>query len=70
MTYEKFKAWVNSYCELANVKCRFSCEDGRFFAYAGGVKFFGNNDSRKVTIRWGSGHQAQVSATQCLGAQR
>lgn len=38
----------------------FDEEAGRHFAFMGDVRITGNTVSRKLTVRWGSGHQAQV----------
>lgn len=64
MKYEKF---VESITEIAaksgeEVQIRFDNEDGKFTGIASnGVRFFGNSNGFKITVRWGSGHTAQFT---------
>lgn len=36
----------------------FDEETGRHFAFLGDVRITGNTMSKKLTVRWGSGHQS------------
>ena len=63
MAYEVFKNKIKSLIERAGggISVRFSndTENGRFFANCSdGTLIIGNPSSLKVTVRYGSGHQA------------
>lgn len=64
MSKEVFKSKV---CNLirnsgtgAAVIFDFDEETGRHFAFLGDVRITGNTVSKKLTVRWGSGHQGLV----------
>lgn len=66
MNYERFKARVNTLIARAGggISVRFSRDPdkGRFFANCSdGTTIVGNQSSLKVTVKFGSGHQAMAT---------
>lgn len=66
MSYEVFQRRVNALIDRAGggIKVRFSEDDekGRYFAKCSdGTTIIGNPSSIKVTVRFGSGHQAMAN---------
>ena len=66
MSYEVFKRKVNALINRADagIKVRFhhDAEHGRFFAkFSDGTTIIGNSSAMKVTVRFGSGHQAMAA---------
>lgn len=63
MSYQVFQSRVLSLLEKSNsgLSVNFNNEDGKFMAnFSDGTRIIGNPVSNKVTIRWGSGHQANT----------
>lgn len=65
MSYEAFVAMVNALItrKKLNIKPRFynDTEKGKYYANCVDVKIIGNSLSKKVTVKWGSGHTAMAS---------
>lgn len=65
MSYEAFKAMVNALIirKKLNIKARFynDTEKGMYYAHCNGVKIIGTPTSKKITVKWGSGHTAMVA---------
>lgn len=66
MSYEVFRRKVNALINRVggNISVRFhnDAEKGRFFANCSdGTTIIGNPSSLKVTVRYGSGHQAMAA---------
>ena len=66
MSYEHFKARINQLVAKAGggITVRFNhADDGRHFANCSdGTVIIGNSRSLKLTVRYGSGHQAMTEA--------
>lgn len=66
MTFERFKAYINRLISKAGggITVRFNhTDDGRHFANCSdGTTIIGNSRSLKLTVRYGSGHQAMTEA--------
>ena len=63
MSYQLFKERVLALLKKSKsgLSVEFNAEDGRFFAnFSDGTTIIGNPISKKVMIRWGSGHKAQA----------
>ena len=64
MSYERFKAHINGLIAKAggSIAVRFNhTDDGRHFANCSdGTVIIGNSRSLKLTVRYGSGHQAMA----------
>lgn len=61
MSYQKFKERVLALLSRSKsgLSVEFNSEDGKFFAnFSDGTTIIGNPVSKKVMIRWGSGHKA------------
>ncbi len=66
MGYDVFQRKVNALIVKAGgkIKVKFSCDTdkGQFFANCSdGTTIIGNRSSLKVTVRFGSGHQAMTA---------
>lgn len=65
MSYEAFQAMVNALIKRKRlrIKPRFyhDTDKGRYFACCDDVKIIGTSLSKKVTVRWGSGHTAMAA---------
>ena len=65
MGYEAFKAMVNALIKRKglNIKPRFynDTDEGKYYAQCDDVKIIGTPMSKKVTIKWGSGHTAMAT---------
>lgn len=66
MSYDVFRRKVNALISRAGggISVRFhnDAEKGKFFANCSdGTTIIGNSSSLKVTVRYGSGHQAMAS---------
>lgn len=68
MKFEKFKSIVLKMIDKANknggsitADFKIDTENGRYVALTSdGVKFVGNNRTRKISVLWGSGHLAAI----------
>ena len=63
MSYQTFQERVLALLKKSKsgLSVKFDSEDGRFFAnFSDGTRIIGNPASKKVMIRWGSGHKAQA----------
>lgn len=64
MTFERFKTHINGFIAKAGggITVRFNhTDDGRHFANCSdGTVITGNSHSLKLTVRYGSGHQAMT----------
>lgn len=61
MTYELFMKGITRLVDGTDSKVDFRNEDGKFIAKCSdGITIMGNSTSSKITVRWGSGHQAQA----------
>jgi len=66
MTFEGFEAKVNALIKRAGngIEVRFSrdTESGRYFAHCSdGTTIIGHSAALRVTVRFGSGHQAMAA---------
>lgn len=65
MSYETFVAMVNALItrKNLNIKPQFynDIDKGKYCANCDGVKIIGNPASKKVTVKWGSGHVAMAT---------
>ena len=67
MSYERFKAHINGLISKAGggITVRFKhTEDGKHYANCSdGTVITGNSSSLKLTVRYGSGHQAMAEVS-------
>lgn len=57
MSYEHFSNQI----QLRFGTAKLICEDGKYIAILPeGIRIFGNSVSKKITIKWGSGHMALI----------
>lgn len=65
MSYEAFMVMVNALIsrKRLNIKPRFyhDTDKGMYYAHCEGVKIIGTPTSKKVTVKWGSGHTAMAA---------
>lgn len=64
MSFESFKASINALIrrKKLNIKPSFYYDEdkGLYCAIVDGVKIVGNSLSKKITVKWGSAHQAMA----------
>lgn len=66
MSYERFKAHINGLIAKAGggITARFNQVNGKFFANCSdGTVITGNSRSLKLTVQFGSGHQAMAEVS-------
>ena len=67
MTFERFKTHINGFIAKAggSIAVRFNhTDDGRHYANCSdGTVITGNSHSLKLTVRYGSGHQAMAEVS-------
>ena len=66
MKYQTFRKMVRTICTKAGIGIKpvITNEDGVFTCLYDDIRITANSQSTKLTVNWGSGHQAQIPASE------